>query len=92
MIGSDAPCWNSYQMILKEYVQLFSDAGVQLDLSKIKEACSNTSEIEPEVFDPKSLPWFFYHIDKPYQERILTRCNENKELSFTQNMINLFED
>ena len=66
MIGSDAPCWNSYEMIKKEYVPLFQDLGIDLDLSRIKEACASTSETEPEKFDESSVPWFYHTVDKYY--------------------------
>lgn len=38
-IAADLPVWNSYKMLKEEYVQLFKDIGVDLDLSDIKIAC-----------------------------------------------------
>lgn len=36
MIGSDAPCWNSFKMIQEEYVAQFQKIGIELDLSLIE--------------------------------------------------------
>lgn len=63
MIGSDAPSWNSHEVITLEYCQLFQDAGMTLDLSMIEKACAGTSKEEPKSYDPASLPWYFGLLD-----------------------------